>query len=185
MLEHDGDICRCLNFVEIEFLVYLSAKIVLNNLLHTMKMYHLFLNTIISMSLLLVSCEDKSEQININQKCSVQTVEGYTDSVIGEWRLIRKDLIFSPTGPTDIDFSCDNVIYVFSKDGMVSISSDVEAHSTYANGKYSFEFETTSIPVFTLTIGKIAWPCQVFASKMILDRSPTDGGRLTFFRTKK
>lgn len=150
-------------------------------------MLRFFLNILISMSLFLlsVSCKEESEQMSIKQKCSVQTIEGENNNVIGEWRLIREDLIFNPAGPTEIDFSCDDVVYTFSEDGIVSISSDIDTHKAYTNGKYLYEFKNTSTPVSTLIINGITWPCQVIASKMILDNSPTDGGRLTFYRTKK
>lgn len=148
-------------------------------------MFRLFLILFISTALLSVSCKNEFEHMDINQKCSVQTVEGDTNSVVGEWKLIREDLIFSPTGPPEIDFSCDNVIYIFSGNGIVSISSDVDTHKSYTNGKYLYEFKKDSVSVSTLIIDGISWPCKVFANKMILDNSPLDGGRLTFYRTKK
>ena len=62
--------------------------------------------------------------------CPVVAVSGADDDVVGKWQLVKVHTVFRAEGEGIADHSCDNTVYHFQKDGILTISSDKEDYSS-------------------------------------------------------
>lgn len=107
------------------------------------------------------------------------------EALTGRWKLVRGQTFFLE--PRTVDYSSNEIVYHFHKDGDLTISSDLEDPIGYPEGQYFYEFRP--FPAFdghnleyTLQIGGASWACAISRNRMTLDNSPLDGPILTFVK---
>lgn len=82
------------------------------------------------------SDEEKVEICTIGLKCPVSPLSGKAGDIVGKWKLVLATETQVST-PQLMDYSCDNIIYEFRKDGKLVITSDVEGQ---LEGEYAYTY---------------------------------------------
>lgn len=98
------------------------------------------------------SCKDKEER----------------PALIGKWRLEKVQTVFYD--PQVYDYSGDNIIYEFKRDGKLIVSSDIEDYQGLGTGEYPYKVSSN-----ILTIGNSDCEYSISGSELTLDDSPLDG----------
>ena len=147
---------------------------------------------IILLTMFVCSCNKEKNGIDEfeNMICS----DDPENSIIGKWKLVkcRTNIMFTHGGEI-IDYSQNNIIYEFKKDGTVIISCDIDDY-LYLVGEHSYKFEPTllnSIPPWgswesglDLIFHHNHYYSDMYCisvNLMILDLSPLDG-ETTYFK---
>lgn len=123
-----------------------------------------------------------------NLKCRVKSVSGPVDDVVGKWKLVQREDFNMQSGKiTRTDYSCKNIIYYFTNDGIVRVENHGDT-SLYKDGDYEYLFSTTpfheTMEGNTLRIRGIGWPCFIQPGNMTLDRTSLNGSILRFVRVE-
>lgn len=127
-----------------------------------------------------------SEEILTTYQCAVNSVAGPQDDVLGKWKLLSYRTVFY--NPDTTDYSCDDIIYEFKRDGGLTVISTIDEPHGYAAGDYTFELKENIVPedgntYYTLQIGEHSqWPSTIGAREMILSQAYVDGPVLHFAR---
>jgi len=141
-----------------------------------MKKIHLY-----SLVLFGFLCSHCSEAEDPEMACPVVAVSGPDDDVVGKWALVKVHTVFSAEGEGIADHSCDNTVYHFQQDGILTTSSDKEG---FSSGTSSYEL--SQIPSqpghYTLTIGNITYGCSISKSTMSFGNPALDGPVRDFVR---
>ncbi|SMD44660.1 hypothetical protein SAMN00777080_3286 [Aquiflexum balticum DSM 16537] len=124
-----------------------------------------------------------------NLKCRVKSVSGPVDDVVGKWKLVQREDFNMQSGKiTRTDYSCKNIIYYFTNDGIVRVENHGELALLFKDGEYEYTFSTTpfheTMEGNTLKMGVSSWPCYIQPGNMVLDASPLDGEILRFVRVE-
>jgi len=106
--------------------------------------------------------------------------------IIGEWKLIKAEIVnFSPNSPI-IDYSDKNIIYNFKSDGKLVVTGGENIE--YPDGEYDYYFGedylggTTDPKILLVKINNSKWTCNLTDSEMMLGQSYVDGPNLFFKR---
>lgn len=127
-----------------------------------------------------------SEEVVTTYRCSVNSVAGDQDGVVGKWKLLSYRTVFY--NPDTTDHSCDDIIYEFKPDGRLTVTTTVDEPRGYAAGDYTFELKANVAPedgnkYYTLQIGEHSqWPATIGPREMILSQAYLDGPVLHFAR---
>ncbi|MCC5938326.1 MAG: hypothetical protein JJU34_13695 [Lunatimonas sp.] len=122
-----------------------------------------------------------------DKECEVVPVAGDDNNIVGRWKLVEWQQVVMINGGWRIEnYSCDNIVYHFQEDGILSVSSDVtkefggEFHdgSMYELAEESFD----NYYSYKLKIGTLGYWFSLTDGIMKLDRRPTDGPLLTLIR---
>ena len=126
------------------------------------------------------------EETVTTYRCSVNSVAGQQDDVLGKWKLLSYRTVFY--NPDTTDYSCDDIIYEFKPDGGLTVTSTVDEPHGYTAGDYAFELKANVAPedgntYYTLQIGEHSqWPAMIEPREMILSQAYLDGPVLHFAR---
>lgn len=75
--------------------------------------------------------------------CSIKSVDGPNQSLIGKWKLVEAmSAAFMPNPGTPRDYSCSKIIYHFKSDGTLIVSSN---HKDFSSGQYQYEFSLSPL----------------------------------------
>ncbi|MEC3881491.1 hypothetical protein [Parapedobacter sp. 10938] len=127
-----------------------------------------------------------SEEIVTTYQCAVNSVAGHQDDALGKWKLLSHWTVFY--NPHTTDYSCDDIIYEFKREGGLTVTSTVDEPYGYAAGDYPFELKANVAPeddnmYYTLQIGEHSpWPATIGTREMILSQAYLDGPVLHFVR---
>ncbi|MFC4872722.1 hypothetical protein [Negadavirga shengliensis] len=141
------------------------------------------------LAFMICCCTACSEAEEPHMECEVEPVAGDDNDVTGTWKLVIGEHVFDPAAPRMEDYSCDNIIYHFRDDGLLSISSDVEDHlGAFGDGQPYELVEDTIYATdgFLLKLGSgsstINYLCSILEGVMELDDRPLEGPLLTLVR---
>ncbi len=129
---------------------------------------------------------EPSEETVTTYRCSINSVAGHQDDVVGKWKLLSYRTVFY--NPDTTDYSCEAIIYEFKREGGLSVTSTVDEPHGYAAGDYAFELKANVAPedgntYYTLQIGEQSqWPATIGSREMILSQAYVDGPVLHFAR---
>ena len=135
--------------------------------------------------LTIVSCR-KDEIPEQNLKCPVVAVNGADDNILGKWKLVNANIVFS--NPRTEDYSCDEIIYDFRADGILVVSSGASGDSVgHQQGQYTYAFTADRLfegieESYTLSINETKIASGIKNNKLVLNDSPLDGPILYFVR---
>ncbi|MDL2265429.1 hypothetical protein LJC57_05130 [Parabacteroides sp. OttesenSCG-928-G07] len=123
----------------------------------------------------MVGCSDDEVRIDPQIKLLFETLTchpeyrlGRKNEIIGEWQLVsyqRHEIEEEPN-----DFSCDHIVYLFSSDQKVIISSNIDYEWT---GVYDYVYHVSNncplcLPNANFKLGDSRWYCEITESTMRL-----------------
>lgn len=134
---------------------------------------------------ILGACQ-KEEKMVYTMKCPVVPKDGPNDDIVGKWKLVGAKQVFN--NPQELDHSCDNIVYHFQKEGILTISGNTEGKGC-DEGDYPFEFKALKLydeieESYTLTMGSTDIACDIKENKLILNNSFLDGDILYLIRVE-
>ncbi len=126
--------------------------------------------------LFVVGCEEDDDE-----KCSTIAINGPEDDITGKWKLINGEEIFF--NPRTVDYSCNNVVYHFQTDSILTITSDIVDIIGFAPGQYSYEFGLGEDKEhYRLKIDHSQGGCNISGSDLDINYAYLDGPILHFIR---
>jgi len=150
------------------------------------RLRYLFVGALCALTFQTCKKAEPSEEAVTAYRCSVNSVAGHQNDVLGKWKLLSYRTVFY--NPDTTDYSCDDIIYEFKSDGRLTVTSTVDEPHGYAAGDYAFELKANVAPedgiwYYTLQIGEhSAWPAMIEPREMILSQAYLDGPVLHFAR---
>jgi hypothetical protein len=141
------------------------------------------LSTVIFFTILVSSCSSQEIGSNQTQKCNIDSIIGDKNNIIGRWRLLNNSNIFGPTPTTFIDYSCENIIFEFRESDTLKIENNLNKFPIYSSGLYNYSYTLGDSTKFAIVaINNFKWICIPSESKLVLDASMLDGGKLNLIR---
>lgn len=125
-----------------------------------------------------------------NKECEVVPVAGDDMDITGKWKLVSVEAHSWSEEPLKENYSCNNIIYHFREDGILSISRDRrDRKDDWAGGDFwdgsTYELVENTVSnfhEFTLVIARSRHWFSLSNGIMELDTRHTDGSLITLVR---
>jgi len=138
------------------------------------------------LAFMLLHCIACSEQEDANKECEVVPVAGDDNNIVGRWKLVEWQQVVMINGGWRIEnYSCENIVYHFQEDGILSVSSSMEDFSGKSHNGSAYELVEESFENYNnykLRIGTLGYWFSLVDGIMKLDMRPADGPLLTLVR---
>jgi len=147
-----------------------------------LKKQMLFYIKLLLAGLIMIRCISNNEIQR--QSCKTEKEKGVPGNIIGNWKLVKQDRLF--TSPGEIDHSCNDIIFSFKTDSTYTVSSNTPTFlgSSEAGIEYQLKSIDLSRIIFKLTTRNTNWQCTISEYDMIWDNTILDSGRMIFIRVK-
>ncbi len=105
--------------------------------------------------------------------------------IIGDWKLMKAEIVNFSQNPSIIDYSDENIIYNFKSDGKLVVTGG--ENIGYPDGEYDYYFGEANLanlndPVLIVKINNSQWTFNLTDGIMKIGQSYVDGPDLFFKR---
>lgn len=139
---------------------------------------------LLATTLLFFSCE-KNIISNESLKCNVKAKEGSSSDLTGNWKLVKGKRVYYE--PMTYDYSCKDIYYAFSSEGILTITGNSNQEIGYPNGTYEYNFQ--KVPAendghlpYVISINGKSIPSEVVNNILEINNSSLDGEILYLVR---
>ena len=133
-----------------------------------------------------VSCKEKEDSTCLDSLYSVEHTCFDPECIIGEWKLVKAIIVFSPDAPQCYDYSQYNIVYEFKMNNILFVSGITDNISTLLeNGEHFYSIGDFS-DGRNLMIGDnySLWWCSISPKELAIDLTPLDGPFVKFVKLK-